>query len=191
MPLELTTTDIFTKWLAFTEKKSVMECDFFNGKHEPVLDLFGEFSIERMLAFGEHASGSVISFYSMVNSLLVDEVPVAWLDSEGSPCIVISKNLREFLSVLPYGMGTLYSIASVMENNLGEDNLLEKAKLRVNKSADILLSESKERFINTDILINWLSDNNIQVSNDPVKIVSEAHLQNSELTTWLAENLKK
>jgi hypothetical protein len=189
MELQLKKTEFYEDWLSFTGKQSIVECDFFDLKEDPVTELLGDFSKERLIAFGEHASGSVLAFYSKNTESSVDEVPVAWLDSEGSPCIVISNNLKEFLSIVPYGMGFIYSIASVIENNLGDAAMLAKARERVSKNAGDLMEESKTRFLNIEDLIKWLGTKNIQVSEDPVKLIVDAHERNSDLTQWLAENL--
>jgi hypothetical protein len=190
MSIKIIKTAFFSNWLSFTEKQAIMECDFFDLNQEKTEELLGDFSSGRLLVFGEHASGSLLSFYSKNDLKSVDEVPVAWLDSEGAPCIVVSNNLKEFLSILPYGMGLLYTIASVMENNMGDNDLLPKARQRVEKNGNELLTEARERFLNVDILIKWLEQNQIQVNTDPIKVITEAHIQNSELTQWIAENLK-
>lgn len=182
-------TSFYDDWLNFSGNHSIVECDFFDFKENPVTELLGDFSKERLIAFGEHASGSLLTFYSKNIELSVEEAPVAWLDSEGSPCIAISNNLIEFLSILPYGMGFIYSIASVIENNLGDSSILAKARQKVTQNANELLEESKKRFLGIDDLLTWLASKSIQVSNDPVKIIAEAHEKNSDLTPWIAENL--
>jgi hypothetical protein len=126
--MTLKRTSFYESWLSFSGSQSIVECDFFDLKESPVQELFGDFSNERLIAFGEHASGSLLTFYSKEMEASVEETPVAWLDSEGSPCIVISNNLKEFLSILPYGMGFLYTVASFIEDNLGDDEILSKAR---------------------------------------------------------------
>jgi hypothetical protein len=189
MSLQLLKTGFYNDWLSFAGNRSIVECDFFDLRESNVSELLGVFANERLIAFGEHASGSVISFYSKKAEAPVDEVPVAWLDSEGSPCIVISNTLKEFLSILPYGMGFIYTIASVIENNLGDPSVLEKARQRVTQNANELLEEARKRFLDIDDLLKWLASENITVSTDPVKLIVEAHEKNTDLTPWIAENL--
>ena len=128
MELKIQETSLYNKWLAFTSNRAVVEYDFNFLKDEPVIELLGDFAKQKLSAFGEHASESVISFYSNVPGSPVDEVPVAWLDSEESPCPVVSKNLKDFLSVLPYGMGFVYTVAAVIEENMNDEKYFAKSK---------------------------------------------------------------
>ncbi|MEO8414747.1 MAG: hypothetical protein ABI472_13865 [Ginsengibacter sp.] len=189
MSLQLKKTGLYNDWLSFAANQSIVECDFFDLKEGPVNELLGDFSSERLTAFGEHASGSLLSFYSKIADANVNEVPVAWLDSEGAPCIVVSNNLQDFFSILPYGMGFIYSVASVIENNLNEADLLAKTKQRITQNADELLETSKKRFLDVDDLLTWLNSKNIKLSSDPVTAIVEAHERNSDLTSWIVEKL--
>ena len=187
--MNLKKTSFYEGWLSFSGSQSIVECDFFDLKESPVTELLGNFSKERLIAFGEHASGSLLVFYSKGIEASVEETPVAWLDSEGSPCIIVSNNLKEFLSILPYGMGLVYTIASLIEDNLGNKEILSKAREKITQNANELIEGSRMRFLNIDDLLNWLSSRNIQLSTDPVKLIVEAHEKNSDLTQWIAENL--
>lgn len=182
-------TGFYEEWLKFTISQSIVECDFFDLKEKPVTEFFGDFSKERLIAFGEHASGSILAFYSKEDNSSVEEAAVGWLDSEGSPCIIISNSLKEFLSILPYGMGFIYSVASLIEGNLGNPEILSIAKEKFSKSTSELIQESKQRFLNIEELIFWLTSKNIEISNDPVKVIVDAHEKNNDLTSWIAENL--
>ena len=126
-----------------------------------------------------------MSFYSEKKDQLLDQVPVAWLDSEGSPCIVISKNLKEFLSLLPYGMGFIYTVAAAIENNLDDPELLEKVNQRIGKSSGELLEAAKIRFLDIEQLIDWLNSKNIKLNKDPISLIINAHTLNNELTNGL------
>lgn len=189
MAIELTTSDLFEKWISYSSNKSIVECEFFHTDSERTAELLGPFASNRLAAFGEHASGSLFSFYSDSQKASTDDSPVAWLDSEGAPCIIISKNLKKFLSVLPYGPGFIYTVAAVIENNLGEEDLLVRAQSRLGKGPTDLLNDARTRFLDLDIFIQWLKENNIQVSSDPVADIIQAHLLHDDLTPWIAENL--
>jgi len=182
-------TSFYESWLSFSSSQSIVECEFFDLKESPVTELLGDFSKERLTAFGEHASGSLLTFYSKNIEASVEEAPVAWLDSEGSPCIVISNNLKEFLSILPYGMGFIYTVASLIENDLGNIDLRSKAMEKITQNGNELLEESRKRFLSIDDLLNWLASKNIQPANDPVKLIVEAHEKNRDLTPWIIESL--
>ena len=166
-----------------------MECSFFAVKDAPVKKLIGEFAIERLTAFGKHASGSFLAFYSKSESKKADEVPVSWLDSEASPCIVISKNFKEFLSILPYGMGFAYTVASVIENNLQATDLLTKARTRVGATTDELIADAQQRFLDLGEVLQWLQSNGISLSKDPIKLIVDAHTANDDLPTWIDQNI--
>lgn len=187
--MTLIKTSFFESWLSFSSGQSIVECDFIDLKETAVTELLGDFSKERLIAFGEHASGSLLAFYSKDNESSVEETPVAWLDSEGSPCIIVSNNLKEFLSILPYGMGFVYTVASFIEDNFGEDEILSNARKKMTQNANELLEESRKRFLSIDDLLNWLVSKNIQPADDPVKLIIEAHERNSDLTPWIATKL--
>jgi len=183
-------TEFFDKWLSFSSGKSIAEIEFFNPEKEKVIDLLGDAAAKKLSAFAEHGSGSLFAFYSD-DGIASDEAPVAWLDSEGSPCIVVCHNFRQLLSLLPYGAGLIYTVAAVIENNLGADEqlFLQKAQNRLAKTSPELLADARERFPGLDELLDWLKENSIPVSTDPVKDIVSAHLANDGLTPWLAENL--
>lgn len=189
MPLQVETSALFEQWLSYAAGKSIMECEFFGAKNEPVAELLGEFSVERLTAFGEHASGSLIGFYSRNGNIKSDAAPVAWLDGEGSPCIVVAGDLEHFLSVLPYGTGLIYTVAAVIENNPGDAGIAAKAYDRAGSDFNALLEKSRSRFPEQEALIAWLSTTKIAVSADPVKTIIDGHLQNDSLDSWINENL--
>ena len=189
MQVQITEASLFSEWLAFAANRSVVECDFFKPNDSLVEELLGAFSTQRLTAFGEHASGSIISFYSKEENPEAGNISVAWLDSEGAPCIVVSKNFGEFLSLIPYGMGFIYTVAAAIENDLGDPEILARARQRVNKTAAELLSEASQRFIDHSDLMNWLTSHNVAADADPVATIVNAHDQNTDLTPWIAENL--
>lgn len=189
MKLQTGEISMYRDWLNFAGDRGIMECDFFEYREEPVKELIGDFSAGRLVAFGEHASGSLICFYSKDSFPAVDNVPIAWLDSEGSPCIVASKNLKEFLSIIPYGMGFIYSVAAEIENNLNDPELLEKIYQKIGKNSDILLKEAQNRFQDIQELIDWLNSRNILLEKDPISLIVNAHIVNNDLTKWIADNL--
>ena len=189
MQLQITEGGLYNRWLGFAGNRGIVECDFSQLNETPVVELLGDFATQRLTSFGVHASGSIISFYAKEQGLNVDEVSVAWLDSEGSPCIVVSKNLKEFLSLLPYGMGFIYTVAAAIENNLGDTDILIKVRERVTKNSDELLAEAAARFIDHQDLLNWLAANDISINKEPILAIIEAHNANDDLTPWLAENL--
>ena len=179
---------LFNEWLSFAGNRSVVECEFFNLDKILIEELLGEFSSTRLRPFGKHASGSLFCFYVDETGPSVNS-PIAWIDSEGAPCIVISNNFGEFLSILGYGSGLIYTVAAAIENNLGSDNLLGIAEERVSKSASDLLLEAKQRFLDLDSFIDWLGVHTILLSDEPVKRIVNAHIMNPDLTTWINSNL--
>lgn len=188
MSLQLQEDILYKKWIAFTTKRSVLECDFFKIRSDFAADLLGEFCIERLAAFGEHASGSLFCFYSQLQQT-TDNSPVAWIDSEGVPCIVISKNLREFLSILPYGAGFIYTIAASIENNFGASDLSNLVLDKVTTVPLQLLDDAKKRFTEVDSFIEWLASESIEVNSNPAQTIVNAHLSQPDLTTWIVDNL--
>lgn len=120
-----------------------------------------------------------------------DSLPVAWLDSEGSPCLVIGRNLREFLSVLPYGPGWIYTVAAVIENNpdATETDLLERIRARAGANYSQLLETASKRFLDVAILRSWLTERGIAVAADPATLIMAAYRENKGLSSWIINNV--
>lgn len=214
MTIQVPTNGLFQQWLAFTNSRSMMECTFFLPQEQELKDLLGERTAERLTAFGRHASGSLLAFYQgdaatptgntatssapvappapMAESgASADSLPVAWLDSEGSPCLVIGRNLREFLSVLPYGPGWIYTVAAVIENNpdATESALLERIRARAGAHYSQLLETASKRFLDVAILRDWLTERGITVAADPATLIMTAYRENKGLSSWIINNV--
>lgn len=189
MEFNIDEKSLYNQWLDFTKNRNVVECTFSAVKDDPLKKLVGAFAPQRLTAFGRHASASVIAFYSKKDKGNdIDKTPLAWLDSEGSPNIVISNNLKEFLSIIPYGMEYVYDVAAFIERNLNDAALLEKVKARFQETPDGLIEASKNRFLDVDEILQWLDDHNIPLSKDPVQLIVRAHENNNDLSPWIKEN---
>lgn len=154
------------------------------------MDLLGEKTVERLTAMGRHASGSLLAFY-LRNGADADSLPVAWLDSEGSPCLVIGRNLREFLSILPYGPGWIYTVAAVIENNpdAPDADLLERIRVRAGADYSQLLEAASKRFLDVAVLRDWLKERGIAVAADPAALILAAYRENKGLSSWIINNV--
>jgi len=211
MTIQVPKNGLLQQWLAFTNSRSIMECTFFLPQEQELKDLLGERTAERLTAFGRHASGSLLAFYQEDAAALpgdagapspsvaesgaagrdADSLPVAWLDSEGSPCLVIGRNLREFLSVLPYGPGWIYTVAAVIENNpdATEPDLLERIRARAGANYSQLLETASKRFLDVAILRSWLTELGIAVAADPATWIMAAYRENKGLSSWIINNV--
>lgn len=188
MVLQLEEDILYKKWMLFTENRSVLECDFFRMQSNSAVELLGEFCKERLLAFGEHASGSLFCFYSQ-HQQTTDNTAIAWLDSEGAPCIVISKNIDEFLSLLPYGAGFIYTVAASIENNFGAHNLSELVMHNISTDPQLILDDAEKRFPERGSFLDWLKSESIKVNMNPVQTIVNAHLSQPDLTNWIVKNI--
>lgn len=188
MNTQLEAGTLYEKWISFTETRSVLECEFYKLDSSKPEELLGKFSKERLVSFGEHASGSLFCFYSL-DKQSTDNAPVAWLDSEGSPCVVISKNLRDFLSLLPFGSGFIYTVAAAIDSNYGANNLQEIILAKFQDDPQLLLADAKNRFIEVSTFIEWLASESIEVNSNPVQAILDAHLSQPDLIDWIVKNL--
>lgn len=189
MKLIIKNNQLFLKWFEFCDRKSILECEFSKNKEALISELLGDFSSQRLLSFGEHASGSLFCLYSDKSEDLLEDAPVAWVDSGGSPCIVVAKNFTNFLAILPYGPGYIYSVAALIENNLGSNNLLDKAINKMGTDFTKDIEKTKSRFFDFDILMQWYKDQEVKISENPILDMINAHMEFSDLTDWVASNL--
>ncbi len=181
-------TELFNNFLFYSREKSIVECEFFEPETSEIVDLIGEFATQRLSAFSEHASGSLICFYSSEKSPLKTDA-IAWMDSEGSPFGVIAKDFSQFISLIPYGSGFLNSVAAIIENSLNKEDLIAIVKTRIKKEPNILLLEAEERYPEIIDLKQWLKSKDIKISDNPIQEIIEANQKYKDLLPWILDNL--
>lgn len=141
--------------------------------------------------FGKDNSGSFVCFWNKTEFPAgSNDEPIIWLDSEATPMAVIAQNLKELISVVPYGLLFLREIMLAWVRNYQNPRVFDKPS-RIKKFLDkeqLLIKELSDR--NNQI---FLFENNLILhrSNSPVIEVELANDLNPEFHSWVKLQLSK
>lgn len=136
---------LLDRYRNFIEATDSNPFDFLPKVEEIYFDFINESEKEKLKVIGKNKSGCLICAYGEQDAL--EAASVVWLDSERSPSGIFSDDLEMFFSLLPYGMGYLYTIISNaidINNNLINSADCNKLKdehrqiLKSNAVAEIL-----------------------------------------------------
>lgn len=123
-------------------------------------------------------SHSIIALWKEPNG----REPVAWLDSEGDSW-VLANSVSQLVSMLPYGPGGLYDIASCWTRFLsdGGESPLERFG---QDSLDRMLREARSGG-DTQGLEGWLADHGVAIDRSVVSTIGEAMKAHDPLGIWV------
>lgn len=139
---------------------------------------------------GAHSSHSLICYWEYGKGGKIEDQPIVWLDSEGWPNSVIARNLKEFISLLPYDTGTIYDIVSSWVN-FKEDPESMRAPREAHTEDDLkkLQSSAADRYEAHRNFCDLIeSQMHIKICDDPVGLIEKAMESYPDLSKWL-ENL--
>jgi hypothetical protein len=143
------------------------------------------------IPIGKQGSDSLICYWKYKDEIPVSELPIVWLDSEGSPNSVAAANFKDFLSLLPYDTGAIYDFISSWEYYNSDPDYYPSPLDRYKKdSSDLnsLIEECRESYSQYDSFVNWLEQSlNISICEDPAKLVGDAIQNFPNLQNWLEE----
>ena len=179
------------KFLNFLENSSGDFIDFqivSNGKKN-VIELLSPIVERNFIPIGEHGSQSLICYWKYQDEIPLNQSPIVWLDSEGSPNSVFALNIDDFLSLLPYDTGGIYDFISSWKYYNSEPQTYTCPLSKYDSSTlEFLLQLCKEDYADYDQFIDWLNHNlNIQVCKNPAKLVGDAINNCPNLDHWLKE----
>jgi hypothetical protein len=146
-----------------------------DGANEDTLESLVK-DTKHFYALGFHGSGSLMC----VSRRKDDHGAVVWIDSEGS-AFVLARDIRAFLSVIPYDTGYVYDVGSFC------------AKGALDKGADRFpaadakkdLADALEGNEGRQALVKWLESQGIKPAADPFAVVADAVRANPKLNDWL------
>lgn len=185
-------SDKFEYLQRFTEFCKNVEnqfCDFEeveNGK-ELLISLLKPEITSCFTVIGMQKSNSLICFWEYKDNVFLQEQPIVWLDSEGSPNAVIASNFKDFLSILPYDTGAIYDWTAAWEgywdNSIQQEIPTERFTVdRVN----MYLAMSDESNPCHQEFVNWLrTEMHIELADQPVALIGEASKRFPRLSQWL------
>jgi hypothetical protein len=136
---------------------------------------------------GMQKSSSLICFWKYKDNISLQEQPIVWLDSEGSPNAVIASNFKDFLSLLPYDTGAIYDWIAAWERYL--DNSTEQEIPTERFTIDRInryLAMSDESNPCHQEFVNWLrTEMHIELADRPVALIGNAIESFPRLSQWL------
>jgi Ankyrin repeats (3 copies) len=165
----------------FEEKLSALREAAF-----PVIDFEGsEDDVEEALVgvdrpdcfstIGKTGSDSVFALWRRKPDAALETAPVVYLDSEGDPRSVVATSLDAFLSVLPYGSGTLYDLLSNPARKLAAKKALESA------------AGAEEDVDDKPFLSWWKHTFGVAPAKDPAAVLAAAAKATKAFQKWLAD----
>ena len=128
---------------------------------------------DQFILIGQHGSGSLIAIWKE-KKLPADQLPLVWIDSEGTPINVFANNFAEFLTLLPYDTGFIYDLISKWEYfannpNSNPENYYDSKMLKE------ILEENRINYSSLAEYEKWLHDEMVlMTATNPVKMVGDA-----------------
>ena len=138
---------------------------------------------------GMQKSHSLICFWKYKDNVSLQEQPIVWLDSEGTPNAVFAPNFRDLLSLLPYNTGAIYDWIAYWEDYLDAPSEQESpAEYFTSEQIQMSVERSREKNPFCGQFINWLREEmNIEPATQPVALVGEAMQSFPRLRQWLTD----
>lgn len=177
---------------AFLENSEVNFIDFeVENNPNKVIDLLSVAAEPYFIPIGKQGSDSLICYWKYKDEIPLSELPIVWLDSEGSPNSVFASNIKDFLSILPYDTGAIYDFISSWEYYNSDPDYYTSPLDKYKKNSSVLnlmIEQCRENYSDYDSFVNWLNQNiNIKICDDPAKLVGDAIKNFPNLETWLEE----
>ena len=159
-----------------------------NGKKK-VSELLSPSLESYFTPIGEHGSQSLICYWKYKEKTPINELPIVWLDSEGTPNSVFASNVNDFLSLLPYDTGGIYDIITSWQYYNNEpENYTDPVSEYDSSALKCLIRLCKDSHPDYDYFVDWLNNNlKIKVCENPAKLIGEAIKNFPKLDHWLKE----
>jgi hypothetical protein len=143
------------------------------------------------IPIGKQASQSLICYWRYQNELSLEQLPIVWLDSEGTPNSVFATNIEDFISILFYDTGGIYDFISSWEyyNSQPGYYISPLNEYEINSSAlNLMITKCRETYPDYDLFVNWIEKNiSIKICENPIKLVGDAMKKFPNLQLWLEQ----
>jgi hypothetical protein len=139
---------------------------------------------------GRHSSNSLLAFWHWKDKIKPASTPIVWLDTEGFPQSVVSKSIQEFLSILPYGTGSIYDMLSASLYYLEKPNYYPNPQEEfstefLKRKLETIRNLQEKEF---GQLLFWLEKEvKIKPSDNPTQLIQKSIQLYPKLTDWLSE----
>lgn len=137
---------------------------------------------------GMQKNGSLICFWSYEDELSLEQQPIVWLDSEGSPNAVFASNILSFLSILPYDTGAIYDVLFAWQEYWSSSRKRKKPTSEFAKKMKMYLEMSQEDYPFHNQFVEWLrTEIGLEPATNPAQLIGEAVEHFPRLDVWLNE----
>lgn len=143
---------------------------------ERILRLVGSQLSADLIPLFTMANGGVIAVWIQNKSLSLENQPIVWLDSEGSPSEVFAENLDSLFALLHYSQGSIYDVIFANQMNEEDPELFESAIKRF--SLEEFTQAAAEDWDENETLNsfhNWLEANlGVSIEENPIERITNA-----------------
>ncbi len=144
-----------------------------------VSDLLGEEVVDDFVVIAKHGSDSLIAYWTAGEA--DGQVPIVWLDSEGTPNSVIAATVTDLFSLLLYDLGFVYDVVARL------DNLGDEAEEFADYELEEYLEEMDE-YEGYDDFKEWLEGFDVEPAAAPLNVVRQARQAFPDLEAWLEDH---
>ncbi len=177
------------KFVEFVNQSEGEFADFYLTKtgSAKLASLVGGENVNFFEVIGAHSSHSLICYWEHESGLAVNQRPVVWLDSEGSPNSVFAPGFKDFISLLPYNSSLIYDIISSWIHYKEDPETIHSPKqLFTGNALKKRLYDAQARYAAYGKFMDWLNKNNIPICKNPVTMIGETIDFYPDLTAWLS-----
>jgi hypothetical protein len=143
--------------------------------------------LQHFKPIGKDKSDSIIFFWNPEKKGNFEKAPIVYFSSEGFPTNVVANSFKDFLSLLPYGIGFIYDALSRYGYYKSNPKLYEDpSKEYTRKKLQEFIDENKNEFEGSVLFVKWLNQTvKIPTSQKPHKIIENAIQTQPNLNDWL------
>jgi hypothetical protein len=171
---------LIEKYEQFLEKVSADPFDFRVYQHLKLFENFNQAIAAHMEPWGSNKAGCLVCCWKEGPSM--EEYPVIWLDSEGTPDCVFADNTHTFFQLLPYGTGHLYDIIMGCERFVNNPGSFPSPELSFSNSYAQLQQNTKQ------VMQHYKEIMELEIATDPARLMLSAYREHVAITQKINES---
>jgi hypothetical protein len=125
--------------------------------------------------------------------MIIAERPVVWIASDGYPNGIVANSLREFLSLLPYGISFITDALRlyIKHKEIHEDVLVLTEVLATQQVQKYLTEARETNAEQHDAFVDWLRNTvGIEPAENPAAVIEKALRTHPTFDTWYETQLR-
>lgn len=150
-------------------------------------DLIPEEKKPSFITLGMNKSHSVFAIWTIIKATKIEDQPIVWIDSEGSPYEVFASGFKELLALIPYDTVSLYNYISAWNQYLDDPNNYQHLLKKYNNPS--LFKEQLAHAASThhphQAYMKWIDARQIILSENPFMDIGKAMQAYPRLSQWL------